>query len=72
MLLELQDLFQDIVGALENLVHPSVSVAVLEAFAAPAWTDVVAADTGKVQGLGPAKGRPTGRREWRRRCQTSV
>src|SRR5207237_6216630 len=51
MLLELEDLFQQVVGALEDLVHDSVSVAVLEALAAAAGADVVAADAGKVEAL---------------------
>src|SRR5207237_1339878 len=42
MLLELEDLFQQVIGALEDLVHDSVSVAVLEALAAAAGADVVA------------------------------
>ena len=67
MLLELQDLFQDVVGAPENLVHPSVSVAVLEALAAAARADVVATDTRKVQRLGPAKGWAHRRRRARAR-----
>src|SRR6266571_6061192 len=53
MLLELEDLFQQVVGALEDLVHDSVSVAVLEALAAAAGADVVAADAGKVEALRP-------------------
>src|SRR5256885_1170465 len=53
MLLELEDLFQQVVGALEDLVHDSVSVAVLESLAAAAGADVVAADAGKVEALRP-------------------
>src|SRR6266576_3359046 len=53
MLLELKDLFQQIVGALEDLVHGSVAVAVLEALAAAAGADVVAAHAGEVEALRP-------------------
>src|SRR5438874_9971425 len=53
MLLELEDLFQQVVGALEDLVHDSVSVTVLEALAAAAGADVVAADAGKIEALRP-------------------
>ena len=73
MLLKLQDLFQEIAGVLEDFVHSSVSVAILEALATAAGTDVVAADTGEVQGLGPAKWRPHRRRgvcpRWYRRLR---
>src|SRR5438067_4993181 len=53
MLLELENLLQQVVGALEDLVHDSVAVAVLEALAAAAGADVVAADAGKVEALRP-------------------
>ena len=49
MLLELEDLLQEVAGALEDLFHGLVPVTVLESLAAAAGADVVAADAGKVQ-----------------------
>ena len=72
MLLELKNLLQQVVRVVEDLFHLLVSVAIFEALSAAARADVVAPDAGKVQRLRPAKRRPAGRREWRRRCRTSV
>src|SRR5207244_7335670 len=49
MLLELEDLCQEIVCALEDLFHRSVPVTVLEALAAAAVADVITSDASEVQ-----------------------
>ena len=66
MLLELKNLLQQVVRAVEDLVHLLVPVAVLEALTAAAGADIVAPDPGKVQRLRPAKWGAHGRRRIRR------
>ena len=55
MLLELKNLFQQVVGAFEDPFHLLVPVTVLEALAAAAWTDIVAAHAREIQRLRPAE-----------------
>src|SRR2546421_8986376 len=61
MLLELQDLFQEVVRLVEDLFHGLlVSVTVLESLAAAAGADVVAPDAREIQRLRPAEWQPRG------------
>ena len=58
MLLELKNLLQQVVGALEDVFHGLAPVTVLEPLAAATGADVVAADPGEIERLGAPKRRP--------------
>jgi hypothetical protein len=60
MLLELKNLLQQLIGPFEDLFHWLVPVTVLESLAAPTGADVVSANSGKVERLGPPERRPGG------------